>query len=498
MIQKLWTVPVTRRSHPFGAACQKCNFDARNYLEEEYFFSGTANVYGKNGSGKAILYPDAPYTNRFLLRMPKDIERCSGRIVFEMMNSSNFFDLDRMWMLGREHFMRNGDIYIGITAKPNILVGLMKFDPQRYTPLTWANPREKGPFPATGLADFKQFGGPVQTDWSPTLGNMANSSRRCTEDGLIWDMVTELGALVRGESEMNPLRGVKGRKTFLTGYSQQGGFLVRYLNSFSAPIADETGHAPFDGYMLGGPGYICVPGLNQCEAPEKPGEEGTVVRRSPVPVLAVHTQTDNNRVGALECRLPDSDGPALLYRAYDVAGSSHDAKTTYLDYYRNDPDMEKLGIVPMFCGREPYPNDYPLELSFHACYEYLFRWAIQGVPAPRFSPIELDEHKENRTDDSGNVVGGMRLPSIDLPAAEYHDRSTPLKLGDYVMGSMGFGYKTPYTAEKLRERYGSLEEYKRQAAESARSLVESGMLLEADLDAAIAKAAEAFQGAMEE
>lgn len=45
MITKMTQIPVTEENYPFQSAAKKCNFDALGYIEDEYFMSGTANVY---------------------------------------------------------------------------------------------------------------------------------------------------------------------------------------------------------------------------------------------------------------------------------------------------------------------------------------------------------------------------------------------------------------------------------------------------------------------
>ena len=37
-------------------------------------------------------------------------------------------------------FTRNGDIYIGLTSKSDVVPALYKFDPERYKEINWSNP----------------------------------------------------------------------------------------------------------------------------------------------------------------------------------------------------------------------------------------------------------------------------------------------------------------------------------------------------------------------
>ena len=182
MIKNIVLQPETDDSHLFMSAKVNAGLDRYHYLEEEYLFTGTANVYGKGETGDmTIVAPEAPYTNRFVVRRPADPAAASGRVVVEIVNSSSYMDIDRSWVLTCEQLMRNGDIYVGVTSKPITMKTLRKFDPQRYAPLNWGNPRKC-------LLSAE------------ALGNFEGASRPETEDGLFWDMLTDLGLACRGKN----------------------------------------------------------------------------------------------------------------------------------------------------------------------------------------------------------------------------------------------------------------------------------------------------------
>src|ERR1043165_6560394 len=80
----------TAASYPFGAADHTRtpeNLRAIGYVEEEYLFSGAANVYDWPANGPAVVRtPNAPYTTRVLVRRPADSKRFSGTVVVELLN----------------------------------------------------------------------------------------------------------------------------------------------------------------------------------------------------------------------------------------------------------------------------------------------------------------------------------------------------------------------------------------------------------------------------
>ena len=187
-------LPVTANSYPFGAANHQLvpeDLRRQGYVEEEYLVSGKANVYDWPAVGPAVVRtPDAPYTTRVLVRRPWNPRRFSGNVVVEMLNPSNLFDLNIGWALMHDQFMRRGDVWVGITAKPIDVVALKTFDPQRYGSLSFANPLP--------LSDPRNC-----TDIQTVVDPPALRSRT-TEDGLIWDIYSQVGAWLKSGAHQQP------------------------------------------------------------------------------------------------------------------------------------------------------------------------------------------------------------------------------------------------------------------------------------------------------
>ena len=127
-------LPVSEASHPFGGAAYQWvpeDLSKDGYVEEEYFVSGLANVYNWPAAGPAVVRtPNAPYTTRILVRRPQSPARSSGNAIVEMLNPSNKMDLNIGWAIMREHMMRKGDTWIGITIRPIAVDALKRFDPR--------------------------------------------------------------------------------------------------------------------------------------------------------------------------------------------------------------------------------------------------------------------------------------------------------------------------------------------------------------------------------
>ena len=138
-----------------------------------------------------------------------------------MLNPSNLFDLNIGWALSHDQFMRNGDVWVGITAKPITVTALKTFDPARYGSLSFANPLP--------LSDPANCLNPVSSVDPVPLRS------RLTEDGLIWDINSQVGAWLKSGARSQPagLRPSRSQveKAYGFGYSQTGGYLVDYINA---------------------------------------------------------------------------------------------------------------------------------------------------------------------------------------------------------------------------------------------------------------------------
>ena len=274
MITRLEEIPVTKESYPFASAERYLKLSERGYVEKEYYMYGTANVYetADERGGVRVRTVDAPYTNRIIVRAPQDTAKCSGNVVVEIINPTSFMEIDRMWILGWKKFVRDGDIYVGITSKPNTIAKMVEFDEKRYGRLSWANPTPDVPFSER----LQATGG---------LGDLNHDY----ETGLFWDMLTDLAWLLRGEEEQNPIREYKREYVYLTGWSQSGSYLFRYLNSFAYRPDAARGARVFDGYLSGGGVHSLGIPVNQYETMAPYHYSLTRVEKAREPFIAVQT-----------------------------------------------------------------------------------------------------------------------------------------------------------------------------------------------------------------
>ena len=446
----------TATSYPFGAADHTRapeNLRAIGYVEEEYLISGAANVYDWPANSAAVVRTaGAPYTTRVLVRRPSDARRFSGTVVVELLNPSNRMDLNIGWAISREEWLRKGDAWVGITAKPISVVALKQFDAQRYAPLSWRNP--------------------LPVNDARNCESVAADSARTTENGLVWDIHRHVAQWLRSDERTNPFV-VRGRtsvqRLYAWGYSQSGSFLYTYINAIHPLDMQERGKSLFDAYFIGvssGPAPI-----NQCSARIEGDDPRRTIRNVGVPVVRVMTQSDYLR--GISARRADSDAPQDRYRNYEIAGAGH-ATPDELTYGPAVADIEKAGIAvpPMACNEGPRSR-FPNSVAFNAIYRNLDAWVRKGVAPPRAAPI-LVENGAPVLDVHGNVRGGVRSPFVDVPTAQWTGTSTGPSFCNIA------GHETSFDAAKLKSLYLTQASYVEAVSKSVAALVDERFITAED------------------
>jgi hypothetical protein len=184
-------------------------------------------------------------------------------------------------------------------------------------------------------------------------------------------------------------------------------------------------------------------------------------------------------------------------RIWDVAGGSHGLLPA------EDCDMPRANVEwhPLLraalvrltrwvVGNEAPPPTKLLEL-------------VPSSPVPYLNPPPKDYPKATllvpRRDADGNALGGVRLPAVAVPLGTFGGWNAPLETtcGDMSVFFYAFArtrFQRIMTGDgrlSLEERYGTADEYLRRFADSAKTLVTEGYLLEADAKALIAGAEKA-------
>ena len=423
------------------------------YTEDEFLISGKANVYDWAVDGAlSVKTPDAPYTTRVLVRHPSDPAKFSGAVVVEIMNAARTWDWSMMYGYLWPQIVEHGDAWVGVTM-PGGVAGLEKYDHVRYGRVSFKNP----------VAGACPDGRPMRGE----------------EDGLKWDMLSQVAAALKSGAASEPLAGFKVEYLYLT---TQGSDVVTYVNAIRPHARLADGKPTYDGYLIKsvtGPGRI-----NQCAPPIEKSDPRYVIRNSSEPVITVQAQSEV--LGGLAARRADSDEPGDRYRLYEIAGAEH------LDIYPyqafpNFIDQEVAGNAqgtPQWpfnvrCTPEIQLNETPLlDYSFHAALANLDQWVRKGVPPPKANRVEVKDqdtdHPSVVLDAHGNGVGGVRTFFVDLPAATYF-MSSP---GPGVCREMG--RTVPFDWARLEALYGNYKNYANKVSQSVERSVKERWLTDYD------------------
>jgi hypothetical protein len=444
-------LPVTAESYPFGAAHEQLvpqDLGRHGYTEEEFLVSGTANVYTWPSSGPAeVRTPDAPYTTRVLVRRPAKPQHFSGNVVVEMLNPSNHFDLNIGWALAHEQILRNGDAWVGITAKPIAVRALQNFDPERYADLSWANP--------------------LPLDDPRNCTTVASDSSRTTENGLIWDINSQVGAWLKSDAPSNPLTFGRSASqvehAYGFGYSQTGGFLVNYINGIHPRVVASDGEPVYEGYIVAvaGGGFVGAVPMNQCQPAPPTNDPRRQLRDVGVPVIRIMSQSDY--LQGISSRREDNDEPGDRYRHYEMAGAGH-ATPDELYYSAGPEDIVRAGrtVPPMSCNEGPRSR-FPSSIFFNSTLQNLDLWVREGIAPPRAEPIVV-RGGTAVVDEFGNVLGGLRSPYLDVPTSTWHGRATGASFCFIA------GWEEPFDQQTLDRLYRNHGDYVRRVLNSIRAL----------------------------
>jgi hypothetical protein len=448
-------VAITATNRPFlgaATAVQPVGLAARGYVEEEYFVSGNANIYAwaEPGARPAVTVrtPHLPYTTRILVRRPTSPQKASGRVIVELLDPSGKHDAAPLWGLSWEHFLRHGDVWVGVTIKPVAAAALQRFDALRYAPLGFA---------------YRQ-------------ADDCRSDLPQSEDGLAWDIIAQVGALLRSSSKENPLAGFDVRRLVMAGYAEAGGYLVTYLNALHAELRLGNDAPLFDAYLQAAGAMVNVP-INQCAAPLAATDVRRRIGRRDAPVVTVMTQTDFTQ--ALDLRRPDNDEREDFYRQYEIAGAAQAGPFPAGQPAAADLAIAGLGAAAATCPEAQ--GSFMAGPAFNAVWAQLDEYLLHGLPMAHAEPISVDPQGQPTTDASGNVVGGLRLPAISVPLAVYRARSEPQCS---LAGSV-----QPLDNGQLKAAYGNRTGYLKRHAEAVEAALTQRWLEPVDAAALKAQAA---------
>jgi hypothetical protein len=437
---------------PGSAFISSTSFDLSEvgYTQQEYFFSGTATAYTSASpltpDGKWTVTPGstAPYKTRLLVYRPANPKKFNGTVVVEWLNVSGGLDAAPDWTQAHTELIREGVAWVGVSAQ---FVGV-----------------EGGP----GLVGVVSL--PLKTVNPARYGSLSHPG-----DSFSYDIFSQAGQAIRQPAGISPLGDLKVRRVIAAGESQSAFRLVTYIDGIH-PVAGI-----YQGFLVhsrGGGGAFGA-ALSEAPQPAVGIPFPTFIRDDvDVPVLTVETETDLTFLQYFPAR--QDDGPHV--RLWEMAGTSHADTYTITG-------MSDLGrspeIVALLLTASPIPgivtcdtpiNSGPQHFIVNAAFAALNRWVTRGKaprPAPRLDvsagpPITIAR------DASGNAIGGIRTPQVDVPIATF----TGLQSGSILCGL--FGTTTPFDAAKLASLYPTHRAFVFSYKKSVNRAVKSGVILKPD------------------
>ena len=361
--------------YPFFAAMD--DLKARGYVEQEYFYSGTANRYETpEGATGKVIDGNHAYQTRLLVRRPADPKKFNGTVVVEWNNVTAGHDQDIDWYQIHDYLMRSGYVWVGVTAQRIGVEALKIWNRDRY-----------------GALD-------VSAD-----GTVMN-------DALSFDIFADAGRAARQPHGVDFLGGLKPQRVFATGHSQSAVRLATYLNSVH-PL-DPV----FDAVIVHGGGSKIRTDL-KIKVWKLSSETDVVIgqaaARQPDTAnfrsweVAGDSHVDTQFI-AERSRLVERDGNPIA-TGFTPGQRGGAAKTAA-------PAPAPAGTNP--CDRPTF-SDVPFYQVMEAALDHLVAWVKDGKAPPSAPPIDLSSMGPPvviARDANGNSSGGgIRLAAIAVPIA---------------------------------------------------------------------------------
>ena len=412
--------PVVGSGSPWGAP--RRDVSDFGYLVEEYFIEGMASAYQSPGSAtpprdgqwQAVEIGQAPYRTRILVIRPSNPARFNGTVLLHWQNVS----------AGAESgAVSTGEIYegyawVGVSAQE---VGIFGF------PLGMRRSSS-----SYGLAL------PLVDHDPARYGSLEHPGDQGSFD-IFAAAATAVGP--RRTGPVDPLPGLDVRRVVATGASQSAMRLATYLNAVHglAPV--------IDGFVLAlweGRGPRLEDGLAGL------GVRTTIRDDLKTPVVVVNSEFE--ALAVHEAGAADSQ----MVRLWEVAGAPHAAAPN-----RSPAEPGTWGSNPL-----------SIQPVFDAAVRQVHRWASGDAPAPGQPRIEIESGSPPRIrrDRWGNAVGGVRLPEMAVPTAEYRGIAFGTGLPPL------FGASRRFADDELRSLYPSRSHFEERWSMAVHEMVETGTL----------------------
>lgn len=443
--------PVTGGTHgkPYGALSAE-ELSQTKSVETEFFFSGSATAYERDGSwgvdGKWKARPasQADYKVRMLVRRPADAARFNGVVVIEWLNVTAQQEGAADYAQMKEELTREGYAWVGIGAQT---VGVNA--------------------PRTGLKawDAERYGSLVHPG-----------------DAYSYDIFSQAAQAVLDTGGANaPLSGLRVRYMLATGRSQSASRLITYINAVH-PLTHL-----FNGYFVHSRG-AGAPGVTPTEQSFRgDGAAAGPHIRTDIDAPVFDLETEGDMINSLRGHLARQD-PGAHYRRWEVAGAAHVDSPRWV--------VEATPALDMGPGCKDPINAAPLHAVAKAGLRALTHWVREGVAPPQSPVIEVSDLTAADPvvrDRHGNAKGGIRLPEMEAPTARMDGlRNDVAGQGQSFCGL--YGHTMPLGPDALASLYPTHEAFVKQFSRAADELERQGYWLKPEADQARKAAAESRIG----
>jgi hypothetical protein len=454
-------IPVTATSVPHASALRPGSPSAAlmqefDYVEEEYFLFGYANVYGPGvkldtvigatGSSTlaiqnakplaAVVEAKLPYATRLLMVRPRDLAKFSGRVhayPFHTMTSS--LSVER-------NLLRQGDAVLGFEICTGARQGplekptggmqqLYAFNMDRYRDLR--------------LTDASPLAWPDLKPGVLGASSVGRSPGKISSASIIYnqelfrsiaqgpDIVSQVAHALKNNHPSFPFKGLV-KRVFSFGASGGSAIQMAYIDYHHDNAMMADGRPPIDGYLIS-------VGMMPETRPK-----GAVL-------VALDSEAEiikNNGMGRPDP--VDTDQPP--FRFYPIPGTGH-VISAPLAAKGQATSFNREGLEASNAAAEgdlvPYDKfNTPIVWGL---WHNMYAWIEKGVPMPRAPRVQRDPNAADGVarDAHGNALGGLRLPWLEVPDATYVHQisaSNPLRAG-----------MRPFDEAKFRQLHGSRAKY---------------------------------------
>lgn len=420
------------RGRPWGGTSETlAPLEPFDFVQEEYFFSGTAEARDNKGEPSG---GTAAFTSRLLVQRPRLAENFNGTVLMEWFNVTGQMEQSVLWAATHPELLREGYAYVGVsvqqTGTTTSPLAIKLWDPVRYAAIN--HPGDAYEFDIMSLAARALFAheGPA------------------------------------------PLGELVPQRVIASGESQSAALLISYANRV------QRDHQVFDGFYIHSyPGPITedvdVPVtmvITEAEMEGLTSPNSAILTAGGNPLQTTLSGLPGlgiMRIPNAEPTSPDADN----LRVWEIAGASHyDKQGLYYSFASTAEDFSApleepfLFEMPLLCGKGV--NQLAMQRPSIAALHALNTWMQTGLPPPSIPRVERNDDGSVVRDTDGLAQGGLRVPPILAPVGVNTGHDCVL-----------FGSYTPFSDEEIRQRYPSRVEYERQVLDAAELNIEHGWLL---------------------